>query len=212
MTVLQSNSSRNASTLLLVEHKNSKLSSSTLNALTAAHKLNHPVSALVAGASPDAVAQATAALPGVEKVIVAKHDAYEHGLPEAYAPLLVAAVKAGDFSHVVAAHSAFGKNIMPRAAAILDVGQISDVIAVQGEDSFVRPIYAGRPCHNYDRFWIANSSCNDGCTCLQVMLLHTSSQRTLSSLSLSEPAPSPPLPLLVDLERLKVLQPPTHLV
>ncbi|KAJ3053124.1 hypothetical protein HK097_004982 [Rhizophlyctis rosea] len=136
-------SSRNASTLLLVEHKNSKLSSSTLNALSAAQKLNHPVSALVAGASPDAVAQATAALPGVEKVIVAKHDAYEHGLPEAYAPLLVAAVKAGGFSHVVAAHSAFGKNIMPRAAAVLDVGQISDVISVQGEDSFVRPIYAG---------------------------------------------------------------------
>ncbi|KAJ3292280.1 hypothetical protein HK104_005410 [Borealophlyctis nickersoniae] len=139
----QAFSRRDASTLLLVEHKNATIAPSTLNALTAAQKLSPNVSALVAGASPDEVAKITAALPGVDKVIVAKHEAYEHGLPEAYAPLLVAAVKAGGFSHIVAAHSAFGKNVLPRAAAMLDVAQVADVIEIQGEDSFVRPIYAG---------------------------------------------------------------------
>ncbi|KAJ3036236.1 Electron transfer flavoprotein alpha-subunit [Rhizophlyctis rosea] len=142
-TLRQTLSRRDASTLLLIEHKGQKLTSATLSALSAAQKLPQPVSALVAGASPDEVAKATAQLPGIDKVIVAKHEAYEHGLPEAYAPLLVAAVKAGGFSHVVAAHTAFGKNVLPRAAALLDVGQVSDIVAVQSEDSFTRPIYAG---------------------------------------------------------------------
>ncbi|KND01949.1 uncharacterized protein SPPG_02456 [Spizellomyces punctatus DAOM BR117] len=135
--------SRNASTLVLVEHKNDAVASSTLNAITAATKIGGSVTALVAGSAPDAVAKSVAGLQGVNKVLVAKHDAYAHALPETLAPLIVAATKAGSFTHVVAPHSAFGKNVLPRAAALLDVNQVSDVIGVEGEDTFVRPIYAG---------------------------------------------------------------------
>ncbi|KAI8819997.1 uncharacterized protein EV422DRAFT_579176 [Fimicolochytrium jonesii] len=134
---------RNASTLVLVEHKNDALVSSTLNTISAASKLGGPVTALVAGNAPDNVAKAVKNVKGVEKVLVAKHDAYKNALPENLAPLIVAAAKAGKFTHVLAPHTAFGKNVLPRAAAILDVNQISDITAVKGEDTFVRPIYAG---------------------------------------------------------------------
>lgn len=131
------------SSLVLVEHKDGKVNSATLNAITAATKLGGPVTALVAGENPDAVVDQLVKVEGVSKVVVAKDKAYEHGLPEVYAPLLVAAQKAGGFTHVVAAHTAFGKNVMPRAAAKLDVAQVSDVMAVESADTFVRPIYAG---------------------------------------------------------------------
>ncbi|KAJ3008155.1 hypothetical protein HKX48_008754 [Thoreauomyces humboldtii] len=134
---------RNASTLVLVEHKNDAILLVTLNAITAANKVGGPVTALVAGDKPEAVGKLAAALKGVGKVLVAKNDAYKHALPETLAPLLVASVKAGGFTHVLAAHSAFGKNVMPRAAALLDVNQVSDVMHIESEDTFVRPIYAG---------------------------------------------------------------------
>ncbi|KAJ3329817.1 hypothetical protein HDU76_007085 [Blyttiomyces sp. JEL0837] len=134
---------RNASTLVVIEHKDNKLSSASLNAITAASKLGGSVAALVAGSAPDAVAASVAAVPGVIKVLVAKDAAYEHTLAETYAPLIASAARDGGFSHVVTSHTAFGKNVMPRAAALLDVAQISDVVAIEGEDTFVRPIYAG---------------------------------------------------------------------
>ncbi|KXS11590.1 electron transfer flavo protein [Gonapodya prolifera JEL478] len=135
--------SSSATPLVIVEHKSGSLLPSSLSAISAALKISPSVSALVAGSNTDAVAQSVAAVPGVSRVIVAKHEAYDHGLPETFAPLVVAATKAGQFSHVLAPHSAFGKNVMPRAAAILDVAQVSDVTAVVSEDTFVRPIYAG---------------------------------------------------------------------
>ena len=82
-------------------------------------------------------------MAGVTKVIVAQNECYDHNLPEVYSPLIVAAQKAGSFTHVVAAHSAFGKNVLPRVAAVLDVAQVSDVLAVESPDTFVRSIYAG---------------------------------------------------------------------
>lgn len=130
-------------TLLLVEHKDNTLASSTLNALTAATKLGGSVTALVAGDGPDTIAQAVAKLQGISKVIVANDKAYGHGLAETFAPLLVAAQKKLGFTHLVASHSAFGKNIMPRVAALLDVAQISDITSIESPDTFVRPIYAG---------------------------------------------------------------------
>ncbi|KAJ1961264.1 Electron transfer flavoprotein alpha-subunit [Dimargaris xerosporica] len=81
--------------------------------------------------------------PSVEKVLVAESAAYDHGLPEVVAPLLVAAQKSLNAEYVVAGHTAFGKNILPRVAALLDVGQVSDITAVVSNDTFVRPIYAG---------------------------------------------------------------------
>ncbi|KAJ3205266.1 hypothetical protein HDU67_008935 [Dinochytrium kinnereticum] len=135
--------SRPASTLVLIEHKDNKIVPASLNAISAAVKLGGPVTALVAGASPDMVAKEAASISGVSKVLTASHADYERKLPETLAPLIQDTVKSGSFSHVVACHTAFGKNVMPRAAAILDVSQISDVIAIEGEDTFVRPIYAG---------------------------------------------------------------------
>ncbi|KAI8914782.1 hypothetical protein DFJ77DRAFT_33955 [Powellomyces hirtus] len=135
--------SRNASTLVLVEHKNNAITSTTLSAMTAATKVGGDITALVAGDAPDDVAKAVAGIKGVSKVLVAKHAAYAKSLPETLAPLIVATTKAGGFSHVLAAHSAFGKNVLPRAAALMNVNQISDVTAIESEDTFVRPIYAG---------------------------------------------------------------------
>ncbi|CAB4385271.1 uncharacterized protein OCT59_005199 [Rhizophagus irregularis] len=135
--------SQDVSTLLLVEHKDKSIASSTLNAFTAASKLGNNITALVAGEDPGHVALEVSKINGVSKVLVAKDKAYEHGLAEVYAPLLASAQKQLKFTHLVASHSAFGKNIMPRAAALLDVAQISDVIDIESPDIFVRPIYAG---------------------------------------------------------------------
>ncbi|KAK3809513.1 MAG: hypothetical protein J3Q66DRAFT_354100 [Benniella sp.] len=136
-------SAGNVSTLLLVEHKDNKVAPSTLNALTAASKLGGSVTALVAGNAPDTVASEVAKLAGVSKVLVAKDAAFTHALPEAHASLLVEAQKKLGFTHLIASHSAFGKNIMPRAAALMDVAQISDITGIESADTFVRPIYAG---------------------------------------------------------------------
>ncbi|KAJ3257329.1 hypothetical protein HDU77_002736 [Chytriomyces hyalinus] len=135
-------SKRYASTLVLVEHKNSIIAASSLNAIGAAAKVGGPVSALVAGSNADAIAKQLAGVVGLDKVLVVNSAAYDHGLPEVFAPLIKASVEAGSFSHVLAAASPFGKNIIPRAAALLDVSPVSDVIEVKSEDTFVRPIYA----------------------------------------------------------------------
>jgi electron transfer flavoprotein alpha subunit len=76
-------------------------------------------------------------------VIVAKGDAFDHGISESTAAALASTASAGGFSHVLSSCTAFGKNVMPRAAALLDVAQVSDVVAIESEDVFVRPIYAG---------------------------------------------------------------------
>ncbi|EGF83197.1 hypothetical protein BATDEDRAFT_18359 [Batrachochytrium dendrobatidis JAM81] len=133
------------STLVLIEHKNGKLSSSSFNAVTAASQFGFPVTALIAS-SPStaaAIATQTAAIAGVSKVVVAKSDVYAHDLAEMIAPLVVETTKAGGFTHIIAAHTAFGKNVLPRAAAVCDASPISDVIQIEGVDTFKRPIYAG---------------------------------------------------------------------
>ncbi|KAF9314809.1 hypothetical protein BG003_003792 [Podila horticola] len=135
--------SGNVSTLLLVEHKDNKIAASTLNALTAASHLGGSVTALVAGGAPEAVVGEVSKLAGVSKVLVAKDAAFTHALPETVSALLVETQKKHNFTHLVAAHSAFGKNVMPRAAALLDVAQVSDITGIDGSDTFVRPIYAG---------------------------------------------------------------------
>ncbi|GJJ73382.1 electron transfer flavoprotein alpha subunit [Entomortierella parvispora] len=135
--------SGNVSALLLIEHKDNKVAASTLNALTAASTLGGSVTALVAGNAPESVVAEVSKLAGVSKVLVAKDAAFTHALPESHASLLVETQKKHGFTHMIAAHSAFGKNVMPRAAALLDVAQISDITGIEGADTFVRPIYAG---------------------------------------------------------------------
>ena len=129
------------STLVIAEHDNSSLKKSTLNTITAASAVGEPVDVLIAGADCQAAAAAAAGVAGVRAVIVADGDAYLNQLPEAVAPLVKAV--SGDYSHLFAAATTAGKNLMPRVAALLDVGQISDIVEVKSPDTFVRPIYAG---------------------------------------------------------------------
>ena len=128
-------------TLVIAEHDNTSLKTATLNAVAAAGALGGDVDILVAGAGCCAVADAAAQVLGVSKVICADNGAYEHQLAENVS-LLVAEVGA-DYDNILAPSTANGKNIMPRVAALLDVGQISDILTVESADTFKRPIYAG---------------------------------------------------------------------
>ena len=128
-------------TLLLAEHDNSRLDQQTAHALTAALALGHPVHLLVAGSGCAAVADAAAKLGGVERVLVADDARYAARTAEALAALIVGL--AAGYDSIVAAATSTGKDVLPRVAALLDVMQISDIIAVESPDAFRRPIYAG---------------------------------------------------------------------
>ena len=128
-------------TLLLAEHDNASLKDATSKALTAAKLLGADVHVLIAGHNCRPVAEAAAKLDGVKKVLLADAPAYEHMLAEPTAALIVAL--APPYETIMAPATTTGKNIMPRVAALLDVMQISDVIKVDGPDTFERPIYAG---------------------------------------------------------------------
>ena len=127
-------------TLVWVEHDGSSVKDATLAAVTAASKLGE-VHLLVAGAGVDGVASAAAAIAGVQKVHVADNAAFANGLPENLAPLIVDLM--GHHDAFVAPATTTGKNVAPRVAALLDVMQISEILSVEGPNSFTRPIYAG---------------------------------------------------------------------
>jgi electron transfer flavoprotein alpha subunit len=127
--------------LVIAEHTNAALAPATLNTLAAAAKIGGEVHVLVAGAACGGAAEAAAKIAGVAKVLVADNAAFAHQLPENVA-LLVAELGKG-YSHILAAATSNGKNILPRVAAALDVDQISEIIAVESADTFKRPIYAG---------------------------------------------------------------------
>jgi electron transfer flavoprotein alpha subunit len=129
------------SILVVAEHDNDSINTSTLNTVTAALAIGDDVHVLVAGVGCQAAVAAAAEIAGVAKVISADNEAYAHQLPENVAPLLVELSK--NYSHILSAATTTGKNLMPRAAALLDVAQISDIIEVKSEDTFVRPVYAG---------------------------------------------------------------------
>ncbi|WP_372598090.1 electron transfer flavoprotein subunit alpha/FixB family protein [Amphritea sp.] len=128
-------------TLIIAEHDNQSLKGATLNAVTAATQIGGDIHILVAGAGCQAVADEASAVAGVTKVLLADNAAYEHQLAENVS-LLVAGL-GRDYSHVIAPATTAGKNLMPRVAALLDVAQLSDVIRIDSEDTFARPIYAG---------------------------------------------------------------------
>jgi electron transfer flavoprotein alpha subunit len=131
--------------LVIAEHDNVALKAATLNAVTAAAKLGGDLHVLVAGSGCSAVAQAAARLAGVAKVRVADAPHYEAQTAENVAALVVAVVasEAAGYTHILAPGSSFGKNVAPRVAALLDVAQISEIVAVESVNTFVRPIYAG---------------------------------------------------------------------
>jgi electron transfer flavoprotein alpha subunit len=129
------------SILVLVEHDNAELKPATLNTVTAAKEIGGDIHLLVAGEGCGAVADAAAKIDGVAKVLVADAPEYGHRLAESVANLIVGL--ADGYSHILAPHTTSGKNILPRAAALLDLQQVSDITAVVSEDTFERPIYAG---------------------------------------------------------------------
>lgn len=129
------------SILVIAEHDNASLKGATLNTVAAAQKIGGDVVVLVAGANCGAAAQAAAKVAGVSKVLVADNAAYANQLAENVS-LLVAELGKG-YSHILAAATTNGKNMLPRAAALLDVAQISEIVEVVSADTFKRPIYAG---------------------------------------------------------------------
>ncbi|XP_065836655.1 electron transfer flavoprotein subunit alpha, mitochondrial-like isoform X1 [Oscarella lobularis] len=131
------------STLVVVEHTNERLVPVTLNAVTAAKQLGGETIALVAGTECASAAREISQIDGISKVLLADNDVYKGFLPEVMAPLIVAAHKQFSFTHITAGSGAFGKNILPRVAALLDVAPLSDVIDIKSADTFVRTIYAG---------------------------------------------------------------------
>ena len=129
------------STLVIAEHDNTNLKPATLNTVAAANVIGGAVHILVAGHSCQSVADEAAAVNGVEKVILADDSAYENQLAESTANLIK--LISSDYSHILAPATTFGKNVLPRLSALLDVQQISEITEVVSEDTFKRPIYAG---------------------------------------------------------------------
>lgn len=129
------------SVLVIAEHDNQNLKSATLHAITAAQAFSSDIHLVVAGSGCRAVAEQAAQINGVAKVLLVESAAYEHQLAEDLAPLLAELGKSA--SAIIAGASTFGKNLLPRFGALLDVQPISDVLKVVSEDTFERPIYAG---------------------------------------------------------------------
>ena len=127
--------------LVIAEHDNAELKPATLHTVTAAGAIAGDIDVLVAGSGCAAVGEAAAQIAGVARVLVADDAALEHHLAENMAPLV--AGLAANYSHVLAPSTTFAKNFMPRAAALIDAQQISDITDVISPDTFVRPVYAG---------------------------------------------------------------------
>ncbi len=126
--------------LVIAEHDNAEINPATLNTVTAAMELGE-VTVLVAGQGCRPAVKAAQGIGGVAKVLIAEGAHLEHGLAENLAPVI--AGLAGDYGHLLAPATTFGKNLMPRVAALLDVQQISEITGIDGLDTFIRPIYAG---------------------------------------------------------------------
>lgn len=139
------------SILLIAEHDNNTLNPVTLSAMTAASQLGGEITMLVAGSGCQCVVDEAVKVVGLSKVLLADSAAYEKGLAENLSALIVEL--AADYSHIMAAASSTIKDTMPRVAALLDVGQLTEIVAVESADTFKRPIYAGNAIatvHSYD--------------------------------------------------------------
>ena len=129
------------SILVVAENSNKEIKSSTLNSINAASKINDDIHLVVIGNQCEEVAKKAALIEKVKKVIHIDDPQYENIIAESIAPIIVSL--SDKYTHILAPASTFGKNLMPRVAALLDLSQISDVIRIENEDTFVRPIYAG---------------------------------------------------------------------
>ena len=129
------------SVLLIAEHNNKEIRPFTLNAITAASQIDTDIHVLVAGNNCADVVKTVSEISLVKKVLHAEAKYYENFLPENFAPLVVKINES--YSHIISSANTFGKNLMPRVAALLDTSQVSDIIKVVSPDTFIRPIYAG---------------------------------------------------------------------
>ena len=129
------------SILVLAEHNNSELKTSTLNAISAAIVIDSNIDVVVIGSSCDNVISKLSNVPKINKVIVVDSKKYINPIAELIAPIIQSLAQ--NYSHIISPASTFGKNVMPRIAALLDISQVSDVIKIENENTFVRPIYAG---------------------------------------------------------------------
>ena len=129
------------SVLLIAEHNNKEVRPFTLNAITAASKIDQDLHVLVIGKDADNVSKSISEVPNVKKVIQVDNEIYENFLAENYTPVIIK--QSENYSHIVCSANTFGKNLMPRVAALLDTSQVSDIIKVISPDTFLRPIYAG---------------------------------------------------------------------
>ena len=129
------------SVLLIAEHNNKELKPFTLNAVTAASQIDQELHVLVIGHNADGAAKAVSSIPLVKKVIHIDNLIYENYLAENFTPVILK--HAENYSHIVCSANTFGKNLMPRIAALMDCSQVSDIIKVISPDTFLRPIYAG---------------------------------------------------------------------
>ena len=127
--------------LVVAEHDNAALKPAVLNTISAAQKIGGDIDVLVAGHNCAGAAKSAAQIPGAKKVLVADAAQYAHPLAENLAALIVSVAKG--YTHVLAPATSFGKNVMPRVAALLDVAQVSDIVKVETPNTFMRPIYAG---------------------------------------------------------------------
>lgn len=131
------------STLVIAEHNDAVLTPITRNAITAAKKLGGEVTVLVAGTKCGPAAEALSKVAGVNKILVAENEAFKGFTAESLTPLILATQDQFKFTHILAGASAFGKSVLPRVAAKLDVSPISEVIEIKSADTFVRTVYAG---------------------------------------------------------------------
>ena len=129
------------SVLLIAEHNNKEVKPFTLNVITAASQIDQDLHVLVIGNKAEAVVKSISEIPNVKKVIHIDNEIYENYLPENFTPVIIK--HAENYSHIVCSANTFGKNLMPRVAALLDTSQVSDIIKVVSSDTFLRPIYAG---------------------------------------------------------------------
>ena len=129
------------SILILAEHNNEEVKSSTLNTIAAASKISSDIEVLVVGSNTENVCKEISSYQHVKKVLSLNNTDYEHAIAEKIEPVIMSI--ADNYSHIFAPATTFGKNVMPRVAVKLDVAQISDVINIESEDTFIRPIYAG---------------------------------------------------------------------
>ena len=130
---------------MIVEHDNHKINPITLNTITAAKKLpkNESITCLVIGTDCGKAAEEASKIEGVNKVLLLDNQAFKGFLPETLAPVIVQSQQKMAFSHIMFGSTAFGKNLMPRVAALLDVQPFSDIIGIDDENTFIRTIYAG---------------------------------------------------------------------